>query len=106
MDVGPKIRVYLTDQLVLTSFGLAAVYWVLDSFLYTFLSYDAGFFQKLTGLNIGGIWTRLIVCCLFVIFGSHAQQTINRRKVAEAELEKMKAVNAKLEQEIAELKTA
>jgi len=83
MDAGPKNRVFLSDQLVLTSFGLAAVYWILDSFLYIFLSYDAGFFQRLTGLDIGGVWTRLIVCCLFVIFGSHAQFMINQRKKVE-----------------------
>ncbi|MBN1662410.1 MAG: response regulator, partial [Deltaproteobacteria bacterium] len=30
-----------------------------------------------------GVWTRLIVCCLFIIFGSHAQYTINQRKKME-----------------------
>ncbi|MEW6673277.1 MAG: response regulator [Thermodesulfobacteriota bacterium] len=86
MKDGRKNRVYLTDQFVLTGFGLAAIYWVLDSFLYLFLSYDANFFKRLTGLDISGIWTRLIVCCLFIIFGSHAQYTFNQRKKMEEAL--------------------
>ncbi len=82
----PKTRVYLTDQFVLTGFGLAAIYWILDSFLFFFMSYDFNFFHKLTGIDIGGVWTRLIVCCLFVIFGSHAQYTFNQRKKVEEAL--------------------
>ncbi|MDF1592148.1 MAG: response regulator [Desulfobacterales bacterium] len=86
MKDGRKTRVYLTDQFVLTGFGLAAMYWVLDSFLYIFLSYDANFFHRLTGVDISGVWTRLIVCCLFIIFGSHAQYTFNQRKKVEEAL--------------------
>ena len=78
-----KIRVYLTDQFVLTGFGLAAIYWILDSFLYIFLSYDVNLFQRFFGLNLNEIWTRLVVCCLFIIFGSHAQYSLNERKRVE-----------------------
>lgn len=78
-----KIRVYLTDQFVLTGIALAAVYWILDSFLYVFLSYDVNFFQRVFGFDLNEIWTRLVVCCLFIIFGSHAQYTFNERKKAE-----------------------
>ena len=81
-------RVRLTDQFVMIGFGLAAVYWIIDSVLYIFLSYDIDFFQQLLGLNLNEVWTRLIVCCLFVIFGSHAQYTINNRKMAEEALQK------------------
>jgi len=81
-----KIRVYLTDQFVLTGFGLAAIYWILDSILYIFLSYDIQFFHRIFGVDLNEIWTRMVVCCLFVIFGSHAQYTINERKKAEEAL--------------------
>ena len=83
-----KVRVYLTDHMVLFGFALAVVYWVLDSILYIFLSYDVDFFYHITGLNLDEIWTRLIVCCLFVIFGSHSQYTINKRKLTEEKLQK------------------
>ena len=83
MEKKGKIKVTLTDQFVLTGFALAAIYWILDSILYIFLSYDIQFFYRIFGVNLNEIWTRVVVCCLFVIFGSHAQYTINERKKAE-----------------------
>jgi adenylate cyclase len=78
----PDQRTAITDQMVLFGFGLAAVYWLLDSFLSIFLSYDH-FLENLLGIELDNVWGRIIVLCMFVIFGSHAQFTINeRRKVA------------------------
>ena len=77
----------LTDQMVLFGFGLAAVYWLLDSFLAIFLSYDH-FLEKITGIQLDNVWGRIIVLCMFVIFGSHAQFTINERKKAALKMEK------------------
>jgi len=72
--------------MVLIGLGLGAVYWLLDTLIFIFISYDIRLFQGLFGLSFGGISTRVIVCCLFVIFGSHAQFTINQRKIAEQAL--------------------
>jgi len=83
-----KVRVYLTDHMVLFGFALAIVYWILDSVLYVFLSYDVDFLYHVTGLNLNEVWTRIIVCCLFIIFGSHSQYTINKRKIVERQLQK------------------
>ena len=80
-----KVRVHLWDQMVLIGFGLALFYTVFDSVLYIFLSYDVDFFQRLLGAE-GAIWSRIAIVCLFVIFGSHAQFTINQRSIAEAAL--------------------
>ncbi len=88
MGENKKVRVYLTDHMVVLGFVLTIVYWVLDSILYVFLSYDVDFFYHITGLNLNEIWTRVIVCCLFIIFGSHSQYTINKRKVIERQLQK------------------
>lgn len=88
MSEEKKVRVYLTDHMVLLGFALAIVYWILDSILYVFLSYDVDFFYHVTGLNLNEVWTRLIVCCLFIIFGSHSQYTINKRKIVEERLRK------------------
>ncbi len=88
MGDNKKVRVYLTDHMVLFGFALAIVYWLLDSILYVFLSYDTAFFYHITGLNLNEIWTRMIVCCLFIIFGSHSQYTINKRKIIERRLQK------------------
>jgi len=79
-------QVYLTDHMVLIGFGLAAIYWILDTVLFVFLSYDLKFFENLLGISVDEIWTRLMVSCLFIIFGSHAQYTINQRKKVELTL--------------------
>jgi len=99
-------RVNLTDQMVLIGIGLGAVYWIIETFLYLVLSYDLDFFTRLLGPDLAGVCTRIIVLCLFLIFGSHAQHAFNKRKRAETELAKMQALNAKLEEEIKELKSA
>lgn len=78
--------VRLTDHMTLIGFSLAAIYWILDSLLSFFTSYD-NLFEQLLGVNLDEIWTRIVVLCLFAIFGSHAQYTINERKKAEAKLE-------------------
>jgi two-component system sensor histidine kinase/response regulator len=81
-----KTQVHLWDQMVLIGFGLALFYTVFDSVLYIFLSYDVNFFQRLLGPDISAVWSRIAILCLFVIFGSHAQFTINQRIAAEAAL--------------------
>jgi len=81
-------RVRITDKMVLVGLGLAAVYWFMDTFLFIFMSYDVKLFNGLFGLQLSDIWGRMIVCCLFVIFGSHAQFTINNRKVIEEAIRK------------------
>jgi len=83
-----KFRVGLTDKFVLIGFGLAAVYWILDTFLSIFISYDLNVTSRLFGTGYDEIWPRLIVICLFVIFGSHSQFTINERKRAEEKSQK------------------
>ena len=82
-DIKQKIRVHMWDQMVLIGFGLALFYSVFDSVLYIFTEYDVDFFQRLLGPDLSEVWSRLTILCLFIIFGSHAQYTINQRKMAE-----------------------
>jgi len=78
-----KIRVGLTDRMVWIGLLIAGVYWVLDILLSLFVSNDFSIGNRLFGIGNDDIWPRLIVICLFAIFGSHAQYTINERKKAE-----------------------
>lgn len=80
-------RSSVTDHMVLIGFGLAVIYWLLDSFLSIFLSYDH-FLEKVIGVELDNIWGRIIVLCMFAIFGSHAQFTINERKAAAEKMER------------------
>ncbi|MGD1973646.1 MAG: response regulator [Desulfobacterales bacterium] len=79
-------NVHIWDHMVLIGIALALFYTVFDSILYIFLSYDVDFFQRLFGPDMSAIWSRIAILCLFLIFGSHAQFTINQRSAAEAAL--------------------
>jgi len=81
-----KNRVDMADYMVLTGIFLGALYWALESLLNVFSPEEISFYQELFGPNISEVWPRLIVFCLFLIFGSHVQFTINERKKAEKAL--------------------
>jgi len=85
-EMKQKIQVHFWDQMVLIGFGLALFYSIFDSVLYLFTEYDVSFFQRLLGPGLSEIWSRLTILCLFIIFGAHAQYTINQRKIAEVAL--------------------
>ncbi|UCF89836.1 MAG: hypothetical protein JSW39_16180, partial [Desulfobacterales bacterium] len=70
------------ESMLLTGIGLALFYWICESFMFFFLKPQANFFQLLFGPDLFEVWTRLLVLCLFVIFGSHYQYAFNKRKVA------------------------
>ncbi len=79
-------QLFISNQMVLTGLGLAAIYWIIDSFMRMFFLKDFNFFRLLIGTNLDENWARIVVLCLFIIFGSHAQYTINSRKDAEKKM--------------------
>ena len=72
--------------MVLIGIFLAFSYWGLESFLNFFSPEEVNIYRQLFGPNTSEIWMRIIVLCLFLIFGSHVQFTINKRKKAEQAL--------------------
>ncbi len=79
----------LTDRMDYIMFGVGVVYWIFESLLYA-LSNDNvdSLWQGVLSFNNGGfdeseVLVRLLVLCFFMIFGSHAQYTINQRRKAE-----------------------
>jgi len=88
--VKPKknLKNTLMDSMIVTGIGLACFYWVCESFMYFFLAPEANFFQHLLGPDIFQTWTRVLVLCLFAIFGSHVQYTFSKRKAADEALRK------------------
>lgn len=97
-------HVHFLDKMVLAGLVLGVVYWIIECLLYTFLAYEISFLDRLIGPDLSGLSTRIIVICFFLIFGSHAQSTINKRKQTEAELLNIKKMNEKLKQELEKLK--
>jgi PAS domain S-box-containing protein len=75
-------RVDMADYMVLTAIFLGALYWALESLLNVFSPEEISFYQEIFGPNISDVWPRLIVFCLFLMFGSHVQFTINERNRA------------------------
>ncbi|MCP4624333.1 MAG: PAS domain S-box protein [bacterium] len=78
-----KMKSSIMDSMVVSGIGLACLYWICESFMYFFLEPEANFFQYLLGPDMFQIWTRVLVLCLFVIFGSHVQYTYGKRKAAD-----------------------
>ena len=81
----------IMDSMVVTGIGLACFYWVCESFMYFFLEPEKNFIQYLLGPDTFQIWTRVMVLCLFALFGSHVQYTFAKRKAADDALRKSEA---------------
>lgn len=77
----------IKDQMLLIGVGIAVFYWLLDSLLYILLSKDVNIIQGLLGFEMSEITGRGLALCFFMIFGSHVQFTINKRKEVEEALE-------------------
>jgi len=99
-----KPRVYLTDRMVLVAIALGAIYWIIDTFLCVISSGGLSFCGRLFESDLNYLSTRIIVLCLFLIFGSHAQYSFKKQKKTETDLEELKEMNEKLQEEIQELK--
>ena len=77
----------LADNMVLTVILIATIYWVLDSILNLFFSNRFNLIAELFGPDLYDVYIRVIVLCLFIIFGSHAQAIINKLKQAKKKLD-------------------
>lgn len=78
-----KNRTIFLDSILITGIGIAAIYWILESFMFFFLSPDANIIHHLLGNDMFETLTRVLVLCMFVIFGSHIQYNINLRREAD-----------------------
>lgn len=74
------------DSMVLTALFLAAAYWGLEALLNVFSPGEISFYRELFGPRVGEMGMRIIAACLFLLFGSHVQYTINERRRAEEAL--------------------
>lgn len=77
----------LSDNMVLAVTGIATIYWVLDSILNLFFSNRFNLVAELFGPDLYDVYIRVVVLCLFIIFGSHAQAIINKLKLAKKKLD-------------------
>jgi len=78
-----KKRTKFLDSVIITGIGIAAIYWILESFMFFFLSPEANIVHHLLGKDMFETLTRVLVLCMFVIFGSHIQYNVNLRRDAD-----------------------
>jgi PAS domain S-box-containing protein len=76
----------IVRSILITGIFISCIYWVCESFMFFFLEPQANFFQHLLGPNMFQTFTRVLVLCLFAIFGSHIQYTVNKEREADAAL--------------------
>ena len=77
----------VTESMFFASIGIAMLYWVCESFMYFFLDPEANFIHHILGPDLFETWTRVLVLCLFIIFGSHSQYMLNKLRIAYKELQ-------------------
>ena len=92
------------EEIILITVGIAIVYWIIDSIFWVFARVDIGFLNHIFRPDLGEMGARIIVVCLFAIFGSHTHQMVKKQKNAQKEIELLKRTNEKLSREIAALK--
>jgi PAS domain S-box-containing protein len=73
-------------SILIAGISVSCFYWVCESFMFFFLAPEANFIQHLLGPDMFNTWTRLLVLCLFAIFGSHIQYTLNKEREADEAL--------------------
>ena len=76
----------IPDSMVLAVVMVSTIYWVLDSILNIFFSNKFNLIAQLIGPDLYDIYIRVVVLCLLVILGSHAQTIINRLREAQQKL--------------------
>ena len=93
-----------SEEIIVITIGIAIVYWIIDSIFWVFAGVELGFFSHIFRPDLGEMGARIIVVCLFAIFGSHTHQMVKKHRSAQEEIEILKTTNEKLVQEIADLK--
>ena len=92
------------DRILFIAISFGAIYWIIDTLLYFISSYDPNIFGGIFGPDLDRVSTRIIVLCLFIVFGSHVQYSSKQRKWTESEFDKLKEMNEKLQREVSEIK--
>jgi PAS domain S-box-containing protein len=78
-------------SILIAGIAVSCFYWVCESFMFFFMAPEANFIQHLLGPDRFNTWTRVLVLCLFAIFGSHIQYTINKEREADEALRESEA---------------
>ncbi len=99
-----KKKSVFSEEIIIITIGIAIVYWIIDSIFWVFAGVEIGFLSHIFRPDLGEMGARIIVVCLFAIFGSHTHQMVKKHKAAQSEIEHLKTTNEALTHEIEALK--
>ncbi len=99
-----KKKSIFSEEIILITIGIAIVYWIIDSIFWIFAGVELGLLGSSVPSGMGEIGARIIVVCLFAIFGSHSHQMIKKQRITQQDIDELKAANEKLAKEVAKLK--
>ena len=77
-----------SNKIVLLTFGLGILYWVVESAFDSFVFHEGSLITTILTLDPHEIWMRAMVLCFLVTFGFYVQFIITKRKQAEEVLRK------------------
>ncbi len=89
-------------SILISTVVISCLYWVCESFMFFFLDPEANFIQHLLGPDRFNTLTRILVLCLFAIFGSHIHYTVRREQQAEEAIRKSAAKSRSILESIEE----
>lgn len=75
-------HISISEHLISLGIGLAALYWIIESFLDAFLFHKGTLSERILGPDLNEIWMRLVVASIVIGFGVYAQVVIGERKRA------------------------
>jgi len=80
-------RKSILDSMMIAAIFIATAYWIIDSILNIFFFNKYNIIAELIGADLYNIYIRVVVLCLFIIFGSHAQASINKLRLAQKSMQ-------------------
>jgi len=83
------------DRLILISFGLGVVFWLIESTMHVYVFHRFDFIHSVLFPGIHETWMRLIIFGMFISFGIYAQRLMNAIRQAQ---EALSLANAELTQ--------
>jgi PAS domain S-box-containing protein len=75
-----KILIYLksSKKILLFGFGFALIFWILESYLHTFVFNKGNFINRLFTSDLHEIWMRLFIVFILLIFSIYVQFIVNK----------------------------
>jgi len=73
------------NKVIWIGIGLAGLWWILESLIYVVVFHESTFVQQLVHPGSHGLWMRILISLLIIMFSIYAQTIINRLRRAERE---------------------